>query len=87
MAQLQAQLMENTKGMPKKFLQEVVDFSEFIKKKVQNQSFKKRMEQSEKDIEEGRVAAVTPEELFRETVKIHEKEVTLMDVGPHDAAY
>lgn len=66
MDQLQAQLLENTKDMPKKFLQEVVDFSEFIKQKVQNQSFKKRMEQSEKDIKEGRVAAVTPEELFRE---------------------
>lgn len=66
MDHLQAQLLENTKGMPKKFLQEVVDFSEFIKQKVQNQSFKKRMEQSENDINEGRVAAVTPEEFFRE---------------------
>ncbi len=66
MDQLQTQLFENTKDMPKKFLQEVVDFSEFIKQKVQNQSFKKRMGQSEKDIEEGRVAAVTPEELFKE---------------------
>jgi hypothetical protein len=66
MNQLQAQLLENTKDMPKKFLQEVVDFSEFLKHKLQNQAFKKRMEQSEEDIREGKVTAVTPEKLFRE---------------------
>jgi hypothetical protein len=39
---------------------------EFLKQKVQNQAFRKRMEQSEKDIEERRVETVTPEELFNE---------------------
>ncbi len=66
MNQLQTQLLENTKDMPKKILQEVVDFSEFLKHKLQNKAFKKRMEQSEEDIREGRAAAVTPEEIFRE---------------------
>lgn len=66
MNQLQVQLLENTKDMPKKFLQEVVDFSEFLKHKLQNQAFKKKTEQSEEDIREGKVAAVTPGELFRE---------------------
>jgi heme oxygenase len=66
MNELQNQLIENTSELPKKFLQEIVDFSEFVKQKVQNQLFKKRMEQSEKDIKEGRVKAVSPDELFKE---------------------
>lgn len=66
MNELQNQLIENTSELPKKFLQEIVDFSEFVKQKVQNQLFKKRMEQSEKDIKEGRVKTVSPDELFKE---------------------
>ncbi len=66
MNELQNQLIENTSELPKKFLQEVVDFSEFVKQKVQNQLFKKRMEQSEKDIKEGRATTVNPDELFKE---------------------
>lgn len=66
MNELQNQLIENTSELPKKFLQEVVDFSEFVKQKVQNQLFNKRMEQSEKDIKEGRVTTVNPDELFKE---------------------
>jgi hypothetical protein len=66
MNRLQTQLLKNTSELPPKFLQELVDFSEFLKQKVQNQAFKKRMEQSEKDIKEGRVETVTPEELFTE---------------------
>ena len=66
MNELQNQLIENTSELPKKFLQEVVDFSEFVKQKVQKQLFKKRMEQSEKDIKEGRVITVNPDELFKE---------------------
>ena len=66
MNQLQVKLIENTNDLPKKFLQEIVDFSEFLRKKVQHQSYKKRIEQSEKDIAEGRAVEVTPEELFKE---------------------
>jgi heme oxygenase len=66
MNELQNQLIENTSELPKKFLQEIVDFSEFVKQKVQNQLFKKRMEQSEEDIKEGRVKTVSPDELFKE---------------------
>jgi heme oxygenase len=66
MNELQNQLIENTSELPKKFLQEIVDFSEFVKQKVQNQLFKKRMEQSEKDIKEGRATTVNPDELFKE---------------------
>jgi len=66
MNELQNQLIENTSELPKKFLQEIVDFSEFVKQKVQKQVFKKRMEQSEKDIKEGRAATVNPNELFKE---------------------
>jgi hypothetical protein len=63
---LQTQRIENTNRMPKQFLQEIVDFSEFVKQKAQSRSFKKRMEQSEMDIKEGRVSIVKPEELFKE---------------------
>lgn len=66
MNQLQLQLIENTNRLPKRFLQEIVDFSEYIKNKVQNKSFRKRIEQSEKDINEGRVKRVTPDDLFKE---------------------
>jgi vancomycin permeability regulator SanA len=66
MNRLQEQLLENANELPKRFLQELLDFSEFLKQKVRNQAFKKRMEASEKDIEEGRVETVTPEELFSE---------------------
>jgi vancomycin permeability regulator SanA len=66
MNKLQNQLIENTSELPKKFLQEVVDFSEFVKQKVHNQLYKKRMEQSEKDIKEGRIKTVNPAELFKE---------------------
>ncbi|MCX6581368.1 MAG: hypothetical protein NT166_14440 [Candidatus Aminicenantes bacterium] len=66
MNQLQVQLLENTNKLPKKLLQEIVDFSEFVKQKAQNRSFKKRMEQSEMDIKKGRVSIVTPEALFKE---------------------
>lgn len=66
MNRLQAQLIENTNELPKGLLQEIVDFSEFIKQKFQDQAFRKRMAQAEKDIEKGNVKAVTPEELFEE---------------------
>jgi hypothetical protein len=66
MNQLQLQLIENTNKLPKRLVQEIVDFSEFIKNKVQNKSFKKRMVQSERDVKEGRVVRVTPDELFKE---------------------
>lgn len=66
MNQLQVQLLENTNKLPKKLLQEIVDFSEFVKQKAQNRSFKKRMEQSAMDIKKGRVSIVTPEALFKE---------------------
>ena len=55
MNRLQEQLIENTIDLPKRFLQDIVDFSEFLKEKVRNQAFRKRMEQSEKDIGEGRL--------------------------------
>ncbi|MGE5340386.1 MAG: hypothetical protein ACM3SY_02785 [Candidatus Omnitrophota bacterium] len=66
MNQLQLKLIENTNKMPKRFLQEIVDFSEFVKQKAKSHSFKKRMEQSELDVKEGRVSIVKPEELFKE---------------------
>lgn len=66
MNRLQEQLIENTNDLPGRFLREIVEFSEFLKQKVQNQAYRKRMEQSEKDIRQGRVKAVKPEELFEE---------------------
>jgi hypothetical protein len=66
MNKLQAQIIENTDDLPKKFLEEIVDFTAFVKQKVQNQAFKKRMKQSERDIKAGRVKSVTSQELFRE---------------------
>jgi len=63
---LQAQLIENTRDLPKQLLQEVVDFSEFIKQKFQEQGSKKRMEQSETDIKDGRVSCTTPDQLFKD---------------------
>ena len=66
MNQLQLQLIENTNRLPKRFLQEIVDFGEYIKNKVQNKSFRKRIELSVKDINEGRVKRVTPDDLFKE---------------------
>jgi hypothetical protein len=66
MNRLQEELLKNTDDLPKKFLQELVDFSEFLKQKVRNQAYRNRMEASEKDIAEGRVQAVTPDELFEQ---------------------
>ncbi len=66
MNRLQEQLLENTSDLPKNVLQELVDFSEFLQQKVKNKAFRKRMEKSENDIEEGRVETVTPDELFNE---------------------
>jgi hypothetical protein len=66
MNKLQTQILENTKDLPKNFLEEIVDFTAFVKQKVQNQAFKKRMKQSERDIKAGRVKSVTSQELFRE---------------------
>jgi len=66
MNRLQQQLMENTSGLPSKSLQEIVDFSEFIRKKFQSQALKKRILKSEQDISQGRVKKVSPHELFQE---------------------
>ena len=66
MNRLQTQLLENTNDLPEHFLEELLDFSEFLKQKVKNQAFKKRMQESEKDIEEGRLSTVTSRELFDE---------------------
>ncbi len=66
MNQLQAQILENIDDLPKRFLQEIADYSEYLKKKAQKQAYHKRMRQSEKDLEEGRVKTVTPDELFQE---------------------
>lgn len=62
----QEKLIANTKDLPDELVEEIVDFSEFIKKKYKSQSFKKRMKSSERDIAEGRVKQVTPSELFKE---------------------
>lgn len=66
MNRLQAQLIENTNELPNGLLQEIVDFSEFIKQKFQGQTFRKRLAHAQKDIEKGNVKTVTPEELFKE---------------------
>jgi hypothetical protein len=66
MNRLQQQLIDNTADLPGKLLQEIVDFSEFIKKKFQGQAFKKRIEKSEQDISQGRIKEVTPQELYKE---------------------
>ncbi len=66
MNRLQAQIIENTNELPGTLLQELVDFSEFLKHKAQRQAYEKRIKQAEKDIKEGNVAAVSPTELFEE---------------------
>jgi len=66
MNKLQTQILENTKDLPENFLEEIVDFTEFVKQKFQNQAFKKRMKQSERDIKAGRVKTVSSQELFKE---------------------
>ena len=66
MNKLQTQILENTKDLPKNFLEEIVDFTAFVKQKFQNQAFKKRIKQSERDIKAGRVKTVSSQELFKE---------------------
>ncbi len=46
--------------------QELVDFSEFLLQKVKYMAFRKRIDNSQKDIKEGRVETTTPDELFKE---------------------
>jgi len=62
----QEKLIDTTNDLPDDLLEEIINFSEFIKEKYKNRSFRKRIKASERDVIAGRVKQTSPQTLFKE---------------------
>jgi len=62
----QEKLISCTNDLPDDLLEQIIQFSEFLKERYKNRSYRERIKASERDIKKGRIKQTTPQTLFKE---------------------